>query len=127
MGEYGLVGIFGLVGLLYGGGALIVSRLVAARGKDQGRKYEPYESGEANIGGARVQFNLGYYLYALVFLVFDVEALFLFPVLRVFRPATRGGVPGVTTWMVWTEVVVFVSVLALALYYARRKKALEWS
>ena len=127
MNEYLLVALFGFAGLLYGGGALIVSRLLAPKGADAGRKLEPYESGEANIGSARIQFKLGYYLFALVFLVFDVEALFLFPVLGVFRPAAKGEIAGVTAAMAWVEVAAFIAVLGLALYYARRKKALEWN
>lgn len=126
MDGYGLIGVFALIGLLYGGGALIVSRLFAPRTPDHGRKRDPYESGEPNIGTARVQFKLGYYLFALAFLVFDVEALFLFPVMRVFRPAVEGEISGLTAWRVWGEVAVFIAILVLALYYARRKKALEW-
>ena len=127
MSDYLLVALFGAAGLLYGVGALLVSRLLAPKGADTGRKHEPYESGEANIGSARIQFKLGYYLFALVFLVFDVEALFLFPVLGVFRPAAKGEIPGVTTALAWFEVAAFIAVLALALYYARRKKALDWN
>jgi NADH:ubiquinone oxidoreductase subunit 3 (subunit A) len=127
MNDYLMVALFGFAGLLYGGGALIVSRLLAPKGPDQGRKYEAYESGEANIGQARIQFKLGYYLFALVFLVFDVEAVFLVPVLGVFRPAVQGKIPGVTAWIAWIETAAFVAVLVLALYYARRKKALEWN
>lgn len=126
MDAYLPIVLFGIVGLIYGGGAMVVSRLLAPKSPDQGQKLEPYESGEIHIGDARMQFNLGYYLFALVFLVFDVEALFLFPVLGVFRPAAQGKVPGISAGLVWTEVTVFVGVLALALYYARRKKALEW-
>ncbi len=119
--------IFGMVGIVYGAGALIVSRWFAPKGRDVGRKYEAYESGEANIGDAHVQFRLGYYLFALVFLVFDVEALFLFPALRIFRAAVRGEVPRVSAGLAWAEVAAFIAVLGVALFYARRKKALEWS
>lgn len=106
---------------------MVVSRLLAPKGPDTGRKFEAYESGEANIGTARIQFKLGYYLFALAFLVFDVEALFLFPALGVFRPAIKGEIPGLNAGLVWVEVAAFVAVLVLALYYARRKKALEWN
>jgi NADH-quinone oxidoreductase subunit A len=126
MNEYLPALLFGIAALVYGGGALLTSRLFAAKGPDKGRKREAYESGEVNIGEARVQFKLGYYFFALAFLVFDVEALFLFPVLAVFRPAAAGEIPGVTAWIVWCEVAAFIAVLVLALYYARRKKALEW-
>jgi NADH:ubiquinone oxidoreductase subunit 3 (subunit A) len=126
MNEYFYIGVFALLGLLYGGGALLASRLFAPRGEDKGRKLEPYESGEANIGPAKMQFRLGYYLFALVFLIFDVEALFLFPVVRVFRAAVDGKVPGLSAALVFFEVALFVLILVLALVYARRKRALEW-
>ena|SRR6266849_4015712 len=127
MNDYALIALFGVVAVIYGAGALITSRLLAPRAPDEGRKLEAYESGEANIGTARIQFHLGYYLFALVFLVFDVEALFLFPALSVFRDAARGTLPGVSARLAWIEVAAFVAVLILALYYARRKKALEWN
>lgn len=126
MDEYLFIGIFALIGLVYGGGAMLASRLFAPRGEDKGRKHEPYESGEAPIGDAKIPFRIGYYLFALVFLVFDVEALFLFPVVRVFRAAADGEIQGLSGALVFFEVAVFVLILALALFYARRKRALEW-
>jgi NADH:ubiquinone oxidoreductase subunit 3 (subunit A) len=73
-------------------------------------------------------FKLGYYLFALVFLVFDVEAIFLFPVLGVMRSAGSGaGEAGhLPAALVFGEVAVFLAVLAFALVYAWRKKVLEW-
>jgi NADH:ubiquinone oxidoreductase subunit 3 (subunit A) len=121
--EYILIGVFALAGLMFAGAAMVFSRLVAPRFPDQGRKLEPYESGENVIGSARVQFKIGYYLFALVFLVFDVEAVFFFPVLRVLRSPA---LPGLSAFAVWLELFFFIAVLAFALFYAWRKKALEW-
>jgi NADH:ubiquinone oxidoreductase subunit 3 (subunit A) len=126
MTDYGFIGLFAIIGLLYGGGALIVTRLIAPRGENRGRKLEPYESGEENIGPATLQFRLGYYLFALVFLIFDVEALFLFPVATVFRKAVEGHFPHLHAFLVWSEVALFILVLVIALFYARRKGALDW-
>ena len=124
MNEYVTLGVFVLVGLLFGGGAMIVSRLIAPRSPDRGQKREPYESGEKVFGSARIQFRVSYYLFALMFLVFDVEAVFLFPVLSVLKQAGKGQVlPG---FLLWLEVLVFVLILALVLVYAWRKKVLEW-
>lgn len=125
MTEYIIIGVFALVGLLFAGAAIVFSRLVAPRFPDTGKKLQAYESGEDAIGSARIQFKIGYYLFALVFLVFDVEAVFLFPVVAVLRFA--GETPGgPSAGLVWVELMVFVSILAFALYYAWRKKALEW-
>jgi NADH-quinone oxidoreductase subunit A len=124
--EYIIIGVFALTGLLFAGAAMVASRIIAPKFPDRGKKLEAYESGEDTIGSARIQFKVGYYLFALVFLVFDVEAVFLFPVLSVLRSAGDGGLPGIPAAFVLLELIVFVAVLAFALAYAWRKKVLEW-
>lgn len=123
--EYIIIGVFALVGLVFAGAAMVFSRIVAPRFPDAGKKLDSYESGEDAIGTARIQFKVGYYLFALVFLVFDVEAVFLFPVLGVLRSA---GDPSssISPYFVWWELFLFLAVLGFALFYAWRKKALEW-
>jgi NADH:ubiquinone oxidoreductase subunit 3 (subunit A) len=124
MQEYIIIGVFALVGILFAGAAMVFSRIIAPRFPDAGKKLNSYESGEDAIGSARIQFKIGYYLFALVFLVFDVEAVFLFPVLGVVRSA--GGASHLSPLFVWCELLVFVSILAFALFYAWKKKVLEW-
>jgi NADH-quinone oxidoreductase subunit A len=97
-------------------GALVASRLLAPS-HSGGAKHETYECGNKTIGGARIQFNVGYYLFALLFLVFDVEAAFLFPWAVVFREVGLGGL---------IEVGLFMVALLVGLAYAWRKGALEW-
>jgi NADH-quinone oxidoreductase subunit A len=80
-------------------------------------KNSTYECGELPIGRSWVQFNVGYYLFALLFLVFDVEAAFLYPWAVVLRSV---GVVGLI------EAGLFILVLILGLVYAWRKGALEW-
>ena len=126
MPEYIIIGVFALAGLMFAGAAMIFSRIVAPRFPDEGRKLEAYESGEAAIGSARIQFKIGYYLFALVFLVFDVEAVFFFPTLGILRSVGDHGIPGLSRFAVWLELVVFIGILAFALIYAWRKKVLEW-
>lgn len=132
MSEYIIIGVFALTGLLFAGAAMVTSRLLAPRFPDRGRKLDAYESGEEPIGSARIQFKVGYYLFALVFLVFDVEAVFLFPVLSVLRSAGDAGahgglaISGVTAGFILLELLVFVAILGFALAYAWRKKVLEW-
>ena len=126
MPEYIIIGVFALAGLMFAGAAMIFSRLIAPRFPDEGRKLEPYESGETAIGSARIQFKIGYYLFALVFLVFDVEAVFFFPTLGVFRSLGEPGVLNISRIGVWVELLFFIGVLAFALFYAWRKKVLEW-
>src|SRR3954468_24792637 len=126
MSGYILIGIFALTGALFAGGAMIVSRLLAPRFPSARHKLEAYESGEAPIGSARIQFKVGYYLFALVFLVFDVEAVFLFPVVTTLRGAQAGAHAGLTAAFILGEFVLFSAILAFAFADALRKKALTW-
>ena len=108
--------VIGVAFLLVAGG-LLFSRLVAPHypGKT---KNETYECGEKTIGTAWFQFNVGYYIFGLIFLVFDVEAAFLYPWAVALREA---GVAGLI------EVLVFILILVMGLVYAWRKGALEWN
>jgi NADH-quinone oxidoreductase subunit A len=80
-------------------------------------KARPYECGEVPIGTPWTQFRIAYYVFALLFVIFDVEAVFLFPWATVIR---KLGVFGLV------EMAVFIGMLALGLAYAWRKGALEW-
>lgn len=114
--DYFFVILFvGLAVSLVGGG-LLMSRLLAPRNPG-GVKNEPYECGEQTVGKSWVHFNVGYYLFALLFLVFDVEAAFLFPWALVFREVGLIGL---------IEVGIFIAILFLALIYAWKKGVLEW-
>jgi len=80
-------------------------------------KLTTYECGEDPVGGAWVQFNIRFYVFALIFVVFDVEAVFLLPWATVFREL------GVIAYL---EGVVFIAILVVALAYVWRKGDLEW-
>jgi len=97
-------------------GGLLFSRLIAPRNPG-GVKNETYESGRPTIGGSWIQFNVGYYLIGLLFLVFDVEAAFLFPGAVVFRDVGLAAL---------IEIGIFVLVLLFGLVYAWRKGVLKW-
>lgn len=80
-------------------------------------KYAPYECGEIPVGRPWIRFRPAYYLFALIFVIFDIETVFVFPWTVIFR---RMGVAGLV------EMAIFVGVLALGLVYAWRKGLLEW-
>ena len=82
------------------------------------RRGDPYESGEVPIGGAWVQFDINYYLFALIFLAFDVEAAFLFPVLVVYKE--------VLGWTAFLELSFFLGLLSFAILYAWKKGLFSW-
>ena len=110
------VGLYLLAGLSFGVVALIVSSLVSRRSRGAFRE-ATYESGMETIGSAWIQFTVAYYIYALIFLAFDVDVLYLFPVALVYgKYASRDLI----------EVVLFVGILSLAIVYAWRKGVFEW-
>jgi NADH-quinone oxidoreductase subunit A len=118
--------VFSLLGTVFVGGAILLSRLVAPRSPDTPKKLQPYECSMESIGTARIQFKVGYYLFALIFMVFDVEALFLFPCLVIFREAATGHEKEVAAFAALAETAIFVAILFVGLMYARRKGVLEW-
>jgi len=114
--DYLTVGIFGLtgvtlVGLLLGLGSLLRPT------RPQAGKYINYESGVDPVGSGWGQSNVRYYIFALLFVVFGVEAMFIFPF------ATRAEAYG---WFGVIEMTIFIVILALGLLYAWKKKVLQW-
>ena len=78
MSEYIILSIFLFLGAFIAAAATVTGLLLGYRTKNTKNKMAPYECGMETIGNARIQFKVGYYLFALLFLVFDIEALFLF-------------------------------------------------
>ncbi|MEB3224360.1 MAG: photosynthetic/respiratory NAD(P)H-quinone oxidoreductase subunit C [Synechococcus sp.] len=97
--------------------ALTASKLLRPKGGGPERK-TTYESGMEPIGGAWIQFNIRYYMFALVFVVFDVETVFLYPWAVAFHQLGL---------LAFVEALIFIAILVIALVYAWRKGALEWS
>lgn len=81
-----------------------------------------YECGEVPAGGAWMNFNIRFYLIALVFVIFDVEVAFLYPVAAVFRDFVLRGEAGLAL----AEILLFVGVLLVGLVYVWAKRDLEW-
>ena len=120
-GDYATVAVFLLAGVVLVGAAVFVARLVAPR-RPSLLKSTPYESGIEPIGGGWNQSHIRYYVFALLFLVFDVEAVFIFPwavSIDYFKSIGNGA-------LVFFEMVAFVVILFLGLIYAIRKGVLRW-
>jgi len=112
-----LVAAFALVGLAIVYGTIFLSRLLVGRRPASGAKLEVYESGEVTIGSTEARIKVHYYLYAMLFLIFDVEAALLFP----WAPAVDK-----LGWLGVFEVAVFVLILAAGLAYAWLRGVLKW-
>ncbi len=115
-GQYLTIGIFALVGLALVGVTLQLSRLVRPH-VPHPEKYTTYESGIDPIGTGWAQSNVRYYIFALLFVVFDVEAVFLLPWAIVFKSLGTQAL---------IEMAIFIAILAFALLYAIKKRVLEW-
>ena len=114
--QYITIGIFALIGTVLVFGTLALSRVLRPNVPTR-EKILTYESGIDPVGSGWTQTNVRYYLFALLFVVFDVEAVFLFPWAIVFEDLGT---------QAFVEMVIFIGILALALLYAIKKKVLEW-
>ena len=120
-GDYVTVAIFLIAGAVLVGAAVTVAHIIAPS-RPSLLKSTAYESGIEPISGGWNQSHIRYYIFALLFLIFDVEAVFLFPWavnLEVFADAGQGV-------LIYFEMVAFVIILILGLVYASRKGVLKW-
>ena len=108
--------LFFIVGMVLVGGAIIFSSFVAPT-SDNPSKSESYECGIPTKGVTWLQFNVGYYLFAILFLIFDVETVFVFPWAVVMKEMGM---------VAFVEIVIFFFILILGLMYAWKKHALIW-
>lgn len=124
IGNYSYVALF-----LVGGAAFVgfnfllasfITRLLSSH-HPHGTKLIAYECGEPPVGEAWVQYNVRYYLFAMMFVLFDVEAAFLIPWAVGFQELFNN-----VGLLALFEMLVFIAFLAVALIYAWRKGALEW-
>ena len=108
--------IFFICGIAMVGVGVLVSSLLAPSSKNA-VKEEAYECGIPTTGTSWVQFRVGYYLFAILFLIFDVETVFIFPWAVVMKQVGLAAL---------IEILIFFIVLGLGLLYAWKKKALKW-
>jgi NADH-quinone oxidoreductase subunit A len=109
--------IFLGIGFLLLAAALILSRLLQPEGKDAPDKYIPYECGEVPVGSAWIRFNIRFYVCALIFIIFDVEVIFLLPWAVVFRKLGP---------FAFVEGLIFIAILVIGLAYVWKKGDLAW-
>jgi len=115
--NYTYVLIFLLIGLVFSFAAILINKLIATPKRGE-KSQETYESGMETIGSSWIQFRGTYTLYALLFLIFDVEIVFLFPAVLAYHDEV--GLNGLVL------ILVFLGILSLGIVYAFRKKMTEW-
>jgi NADH:ubiquinone oxidoreductase subunit 3 (subunit A) len=119
-GSYAYIGLFFILGVMLGVGAYVTSWILRPKPKQEGMKLDSYECGEETIGPTWIQFNARYYVWALIFLVFDVETLFILPwalVYKGFQPIS----------LAFVEMAIFLLILIVGLIYAWKKDVLKWN
>lgn len=118
------IAIFLIGALLFGFGPIIIARLLAPSGQPRqllNRNNQLVECGMDPIGDAWIRFGIIYYPYALIFLAFDVDVLFLFPVAVAYN-----GPQFADSIRDFVEIVIFVGILSLAVVYAWCKGVFKW-
>ena len=105
------------VGILFLVVSLLMSRLLRYTGPYTKDKYISYECGETPVGSAWIQFNIRFYVVALIFIIFDVEIIFLLPWAVVFKNLGA---------FAFIEGLIFIGILVVGLAYVWAKGDLEW-
>jgi NADH-quinone oxidoreductase subunit A len=114
--DYLIIAAFVVIGAVFVVVTLATSWLLSPKKPDP-EKLKTYECGVEPIGSPWIQFRIGYYVYALLFVVFDIETVFLYPWAVVYG---RSGI------FILVEMVVFIAILAVGLAYAWKEGALQW-
>jgi NADH-quinone oxidoreductase subunit A len=106
-----------IIAMAVAAGLIGVSALLGKRAKSP-LKDTPYESGMAPTGSARERFSVKFYLVGMIFILFDIEAIFLYPWAVVFRQLKMFG---------FFEMLVFIALVMVGFFYCWKKGALDWS
>jgi NADH:ubiquinone oxidoreductase subunit 3 (subunit A) len=118
----GHIALFAIVAAAMPGGivalALLLTRVLRTAGKPRQTSADTYESGMVPIGDAWIKYHIQYYMYALIFVIFDVEAVFIYPWAVVYKQVGLYAL---------AEISIFIAILVVGLAYAWRRGALRWT
>lgn len=116
MNQYIPVIVFAAISLATAVGVLMAAALIGPK-KNFPEKDEPFECGMSQIVSPKLRFSVKFYLVALIFVIFDIEAVFLYPWAVIFKPLGLFG---------FIEMMIFIIILAVGLAYVWKTGALEW-
>jgi len=122
MADYTVVAVFAAIGIAFAVLTLGAAWFFRPFHRPTGDKDAAYECGEVPVGQAWRQLRVGYYIYLLIFVIFDVEVLFVFPWAMVLRDLKQAGMALVAV----LDMFIFIGILAVGLAYAWRKGVLKW-
>lgn len=106
-----------IIAMAIAAGLIVASALLGKRAKSA-QKDTPYESGMIPVGSAKERFSVKFYLVAMVFILFDIEAIFLYPWAVVYRQLKMFG---------FIEMLIFIVLVLVGFFYVWKKGALDWS
>lgn len=121
--QYGVFAVLALLGIVLYAAIMLINRLMRPT-MPSPLKLTTYECGVEAVGTGWSQMNIRYYVFAFLFVIFDVESVFLFPWALILGKLDEGSVISPTFALV--EMFIFIAVLAVGLLYAWRKKVLIW-
>ncbi|GGG75944.1 hypothetical protein GCM10007415_04520 [Parapedobacter pyrenivorans] len=123
--EFGKILLIGVMGILLVLFTLLLGKILSPK-KPTPEKLSTYECGEEAVGNSWVQFNPRFYVIALIFLLFDVELIFIFPWATIFGQPELIAADPRWGWFALVEMGVFVGILIIGLLYVWKKGDLEW-
>ena len=116
--QYGFLGALLVAGVVLGAIPVVLPLIISPRARGRKTK-DTYECGVDTIGSAWVRFDIAYYLFALIFVAFEVDVLYILPIAVIYDSGTY-------VWRDFIELTIFVGILFLAIIYAWRKGVLHW-
>jgi NADH-quinone oxidoreductase subunit A len=122
--DYAPVALMFLVAIGFAASQLLVTQLIGPR-KRTATKLMPYESGKDPVGSARDRFSIKFYTVAVIFLLFDIEVLFMVPFAVAFKSLIQAG-PVVFGTVAFIEILIFIATLIVGYIYVWRKGTFDW-
>src|SRR5688500_9844569 len=107
----------------FAGGNIFISQFIGQRKRTK-TKMMPYECGKDPVGSARERFSVKFYLIAMIFILFDIEVIFLVPWAAVFKSLAAQG--DAMRWFAYIEMMIFVGLLFVGYIYIVKKGAFDW-
>ena len=115
-----------LAGIFFAVSTLGASVLIGKRGRDSAAKDQPYECGKDPIGPVHTRFSVKFYLVAMLFILFDIEVVFMYPWAVVYRDLLRDPA-GHRVYGIFFSMFSFIGILFVGYLYALKKKAFDWT
>jgi NADH-quinone oxidoreductase subunit A len=115
-----------VAGIFFAVSTLAVSVLIGKRGRDSAAKDQPYECGKDPIGEVHTRFSVKFYLVAMLFILFDIEVVFMYPWAVVYRELLHDP-EGHRIYGIFFSMFSFIGILFVGYLYALKKKAFDWT